>query len=53
MDEPLICCIMKTTGSAGCSKELSLCPDDVSERSEEVGSLLLREKGDHEVVDEE
>jgi len=46
-------CITKTTSSAGGSKKLSLCPDYLSERSEESGSLLLREKGDHEVVDEE
>ena len=40
-------CILKTTGSAGGSKKLSLCPDYLSERSEESSSLLLREKGDH------
>jgi hypothetical protein len=40
-------CILKTTGSAGASKKLSLYPDYLSERSEESSSLLLREKGDH------
>ena len=38
---------VKTTGSAGGPKRLSLCPANLSERSEEPRSLLLREKGDH------
>ena len=43
----LAVCILKTAGSGG-SKKLSLCPNYLSERSEEPNSLLLREKGDRD-----